>query len=193
MTLCFLFIFSLMFFNTAQAQTTSSIYTQDPNPKDTDIDGLTDQGEVYLFGTNPTMPDTDGDGYLDGAEVLSQTDPLDPANPGTAAQVKTARNVPWTWYSTRAMGIISYILLCMITISGIALSTGALYRWFGQVWGWRIHQWIGIMMIVSIVGHVVTLGMDKFMNFSLAELLVPFATDYKSLYIALGIVGFYFL
>ncbi|MFA6427691.1 MAG: ferric reductase-like transmembrane domain-containing protein [Candidatus Magasanikbacteria bacterium] len=191
-TLCLVIIFSLVFFNTTKAQTTSSIYAQDPDPKDTDIDGLTDQGEKYLFGTDPTLPDTDADGYLDGAEVLSQTDPLDPMSPGTVAQVKTIREVPWPWYSARAAGIISYILLFFITISGIALSTGALYRVFGQVWGWRMHQWIGIMMMVSVVGHVVALGLDTFMSFSLAELLIPFATDYKPVLMASGIVSFYF-
>jgi len=192
MTLCFIIIFSLIFFNITYAQTTSSIYAQDPDPKDTDIDGLTDQGEMYIFGTDPTLPDTDADGYLDGAEVLSQTDPLDSASPGTVAQVKTTREVPWPWYSARAAGIISYLFLFFITISGIALSTGALYRVFGQVWGWRIHQWIGIMMMVSVIGHVVALGFDKFIDFSLAELLIPFATDYEPVLMASGIISFYF-
>ena len=190
--ICLVLIISFGLLRSSSAANTPPLYTDDPNPKDTDIDGLTDQGEINLFKTNPNLPDTDGDGYLDGAEVLSQTDPLNPASPGTIAEVKTTREIPWPWYSARAAGIISYILLFLITISGIALSTGALYRLFGQVWGWRVHQWIGIMMIIGIVGHIVALGFDKFIKFSLADLLIPFASNFQPLLVALGIISFYF-
>ncbi|MFZ2190320.1 MAG: ferric reductase-like transmembrane domain-containing protein [Candidatus Magasanikiibacteriota bacterium] len=176
--------------------TTANLYTESSPPLDTDIDGLTDQGETNIFGTDPLSPDTDGDGYLDGAEVLSKSDPLDYYSPGTIAEVAQeqakTKEVPWAWYSTRAAGIISYILLFLISVSGIALSTGLLYKFFGQVWGWRIHQWIGIFMILSLVGHVVALAFDKFVIFSIAELLIPFASDYKPILVALGIISFYF-
>ncbi len=36
---------------------------------DTDNDGLSDQDEINLYGTDPLKADTDGDGYLDGKEV----------------------------------------------------------------------------------------------------------------------------
>ena len=47
-----------------------------------DADGLFDDHEVILYGTNPFLPDTDGDGFSDGQEVLTLgTDPLDPSSP----------------------------------------------------------------------------------------------------------------
>lgn len=50
------------------------LYTTD----DTDGDGLTDDDETNLYGTDPSDPDTDGDGLTDGEEVLTYiTDPLD--------------------------------------------------------------------------------------------------------------------
>jgi hypothetical protein len=45
------------------------------NP-DSDVDGLTDGDEVYVYGTNCTLCDTDGDGFSDGGEVSWGTDPL---------------------------------------------------------------------------------------------------------------------
>jgi len=42
-------------------------------PSDTDRDGLTDQDEVLLYGTQPGNPDTDNDGLLDGWEVNGYT------------------------------------------------------------------------------------------------------------------------
>ena len=49
----------------------------DPN-LDTDGDGLTDNQELDLYGTDPDLMDTDGDGLHDGEEVALGTDPLIP-------------------------------------------------------------------------------------------------------------------
>lgn len=49
--------------------------------QDTDGDGLTDQSERDLYGTDPTRSDTDGDGIDDGTEVGEGSDPLDAADP----------------------------------------------------------------------------------------------------------------
>ncbi len=45
-------------------------------PVDTDDDGLSDQDEITIWGTDPSNPDTDGDGFLDGQEVESGYNPL---------------------------------------------------------------------------------------------------------------------
>jgi hypothetical protein len=45
---------------------------------DQDMDGLLNEDESKR-GTNPNLSDSDGDGRSDGAEVLSGSDPLDPA------------------------------------------------------------------------------------------------------------------
>jgi hypothetical protein len=51
----------------------------EPNPDqgrpDTDQDGLFNDDETGVYGTNPNKADTDGDGRDDGQEVFDQTDP----------------------------------------------------------------------------------------------------------------------
>ena len=53
-----------------------NIYGTDPDNPDTDGDGLQDGDEVNVHGTDPTVADTDGDGLSDGDEVnVHGTDP----------------------------------------------------------------------------------------------------------------------
>ena len=80
---------------------TTIAYTYDPagnilttvkiSEVDSDGDGLTDQDEINIYGTNPTLYDTDGDGLGDGIEVgvveldadpTTTTDPLNPDSDG---------------------------------------------------------------------------------------------------------------
>jgi hypothetical protein len=46
-----------------------------PQPLDSDGDGLADWEEVYIYNTDPNNPDSDGDGVDDGIEVALGTDP----------------------------------------------------------------------------------------------------------------------
>lgn len=50
------------------------------NRADTDKDGLFNDDETNVYGTNPNKADTDGDGRDDGQEVFDNTDPNNPAN-----------------------------------------------------------------------------------------------------------------
>ena len=59
----------------------TNVYGTDPNDADTDDDGLSDGDEVAL-GTDPLDPDTDGDGLSDGDEVALGTDPTNPDTDG---------------------------------------------------------------------------------------------------------------
>jgi len=52
----------------------------DSQDTDSDGDSLPDAEEGPLYGTDPYDADTDGDGQSDGAEVLAETDPLDPTS-----------------------------------------------------------------------------------------------------------------
>ncbi len=54
-----------------------NIHGTNPNNPDTDGDNLNDGDEVNVHGTDPLVTDTDGDGSNDGAEVNMTTDPLE--------------------------------------------------------------------------------------------------------------------
>lgn len=58
------------------------------NP-DIDGDGILNDDEVNIYGTDPTNPDTDGDGIEDGVEIANGTDPLDICDPIGAYTIDT--------------------------------------------------------------------------------------------------------
>ena len=59
--------------------------------KDTDGDGISDDAELNVFGTNPNDPDTDHDGFSDGFEILiAGSDPLNGAITAPSISVQPA-------------------------------------------------------------------------------------------------------
>ena len=184
----FLILFTSLNIFTANAAT--GLY-KDGAPKDTDLDGLTDQGEIQIFHTDLNNPDTDGDSFLDGAEVLVGTNPLDKSDPQTTVQPPQQKNIPWIWYLARASGITSYILLFLLIVIGTGITSGYIFILFGPVVSWRIHRVTGITLIAFVATHFTMLALDSFMKFSFTDLLIPFYSAFKPLYLSLGIIGFY--
>lgn len=97
------------------------------------------------------------------------------------------------WYITRASALIAWVLMTLSVIWGILLSTRVMRRIDNPAWLQDLHRYLGGMTLVMVALHMVSLMLDGWLKFSLAETLVPFATDFKALPVALGIVAFYVL
>lgn len=69
--------------NITGPETIVAVFVAD-NP-DLDGDGISNEDEINIHGTDPNNPDTDGDGINDGDEVANGSDPLDPCSPNTNA------------------------------------------------------------------------------------------------------------
>jgi hypothetical protein len=168
-------------------------------PKDSDMDGLTDQGEIQIFGTDPNNQDTDGDGYLDSAEIISGTNPLkaNPLSEVSSQDIVIARtnsageSTKLSWYIIRSSGLLSYILLFLIIISGIGIKTSLSYKIISPGNAWSLHKLFGISLTASIAVHLLSVLFDGFLQFSIADILIPFHSDFKSIYVGIGIIGFY--
>ena len=179
-------------------------YAQTPDNyvKDSDYDGLSDYAEINVYHTNPNNPDTDGDGYLDSAEVLIGSNPLDPHDPAdylTTSAVQNALVVTAAtisslpWYIARSAGIASYILMFLIVILGIGMTTGSIYSYINPVKSWLIHKYLGLAVGITLLIHIFSLLFDKFMNFGLKDVLIPFYSNFSPIFMSLGILGFYIL
>lgn len=101
------------------------------------------------------------------------------------------RSQTW-WYAARAGGIVAWALLTLAVIGGLQLST-RLVRRPTPAWVLDIHRFVAGLAVVFVAVHLVGLWADTFVQFTIADLLVPFASSYHTAALALGIVAMYLL
>jgi predicted ferric reductase len=97
------------------------------------------------------------------------------------------------WYTARSAGIVSWALLTASVLFGLALSTKVFGKRPRPNWLLDLHRFLGGIAVVFVVIHVVAILLDEFVSFSIADVLVPFASSWKPGAVAWGIVGFYLL
>lgn len=97
------------------------------------------------------------------------------------------------WLTARAGGLVAYLLLTVSVALGLLLSLGwRTQRWRRFVTN-EVHRFVTLLALVFSGIHALALAVDPFIRFTPLELVVPFASHYRSLWVALGIVGAYLL
>lgn len=97
------------------------------------------------------------------------------------------------WYLARGSGIIALALLVASLVWGVLLATRVLRPHDRPAWLLDLHRWLGGMAVVMTGLHLVGLWLDGYVHFGLPELLLPGASSYRPLAVALGVVGMYLL
>ncbi len=95
------------------------------------------------------------------------------------------------WYVTRAAGLVAYLLLWFSTAWGLAVSSKVLDYFLHRTFTYDLHQFISLLAIGFTLLHVVVLLGDKYLPFSVAEILVPFLSPYRPVWVGIGVIGFY--
>jgi methionine sulfoxide reductase heme-binding subunit len=97
-----------------------------------------------------------------------------------------------TWDVARAGGFTTYILLTLAVIVGLALSTHiqSPSRW-PRLLNSELHNFLTLLSTIFLVVHVLAVWIDPFTHFGLNEILIPLASTYRPVWMALGIVGLY--
>jgi DMSO/TMAO reductase YedYZ heme-binding membrane subunit len=96
-----------------------------------------------------------------------------------------------TWAVARAGGFTAYVLLTLAVALGLALSL----RWQADRWPRLItndlHRFLTLLSLAFVAVHGLAVWLDPFMRFGWTEVLVPFMSHYRPLWMALGIVAGY--
>lgn len=96
------------------------------------------------------------------------------------------------WYVARSGGLIAWALMTASVILGIAMGA-RLVKAPTPAWQTDLHRFLGALSVVFVGVHVGGLVADSYVHFSWLEVLVPFASSWKTLAVANGVVAMYLL
>jgi LPXTG-motif cell wall-anchored protein len=101
-------------------------------------------------------------------------------------------NETW-WYVARSSGFIAWGAALGSLLCGLALSTRALGRKPRGPWLLDLHRYLGGLSVAFVGVHLGALIADNFVRFTVADLLVPFATSYRTTAVAWGVLAFWLI
>jgi methionine sulfoxide reductase heme-binding subunit len=92
------------------------------------------------------------------------------------------------WYTTRAAGAVSLLLLSGVVMLGIASRMRVEGRGWPRFLTATLHRDLSLLALVFLTLHVVTAVTDPFTHLGIAALL-PFASYYRTFWLGLGAVA----
>jgi methionine sulfoxide reductase heme-binding subunit len=101
-----------------------------------------------------------------------------------------ATTSPLVWYTTRATGVVAIVLLTVSVVVGILTTTRAKSRSLPGFAVSELHNRVSLLAAVFVALHVLTAIIDTFVPIGIAAAVVPFASSYRPLPMALGTVAF---
>jgi predicted ferric reductase len=119
---------------------------------------------------------------------------ITPAGQGVGNYLRwlfAADSVQIWWYVTRASGIIAYLLLWFSTVLGLAVTSKYLDGMLDRLFTYDFHEFISLLSVAFTLVHVLVLMLDKYLPYSLAQILVPFISPYRPFWVGVGVIAFY--
>jgi hypothetical protein len=96
-----------------------------------------------------------------------------------------------TWDVARTGGLVAYALLTVSVAMGLVLSLGwRSPRWTRFVTN-EIHRFVTLLALVFMAIHGAAIALDPFIKMGVPDVLVPFLTSYRPVWVALGITAGY--
>jgi predicted ferric reductase len=95
------------------------------------------------------------------------------------------------WVATRLVAFLSYFAIAGSVVYGLLLSTKILDAIAHRPVSFALHQDLAAIGLGLAGVHAVLLGLDAKVPFSLADMLVPFASQYRPLWVGIGQLTLY--
>src|SRR6201982_1600561 len=93
------------------------------------------------------------------------------------------------WYASRATGAVALPLLTAVLVLGILVNRQGRLPGLPRVAVTYIHRNLSLLSVAFIVVHVLTAVADTYVHIPLLSAVVPFASGYERLWLALGAVS----
>jgi hypothetical protein len=175
----------------ATSQATGSFTLSNPNAPT--VTG-TASGTVDRSGSgNVQLTSDDGTTNLTSDFTVDSSNALSLSLDGQLPAVTTASGDHTFWYLSRAAALTAYLLLTLSVCLGLLVRTRVM-DWLLARWRWfDLHQFTALTALAFALLHVFSLLGDHYIGFSLDQLLIPFASPYRPLQVAAGIISLYLL
>lgn len=96
------------------------------------------------------------------------------------------------WFLSRGSAIIAYVLLWFSMAFGVTITNKMARIWPGGPAAYDVHEYFSILGMAFALFHAMILLGDHYINYTLAQVLVPFASlNYKPFWVAMGQLSFY--
>ena len=103
----------------------------------------------------------------------------------------SANSVQMWWYVTRSAGIIAYLLLWFSMVLGLAVTSKYMDILLDRMFTYDFHQFISLLSIAFLLVHVLVLLVDRYLPYSILQILVPFLSPYRPFWVGVGVITFY--
>ena len=102
-----------------------------------------------------------------------------------------ADSVQLWWYVTRAAGIIAYLLLWLSMVWGLGVASKVFDRLLERPFTYDFHEFISLLAIGFTLLHILVLALDRYLPYSTLQILIPFLSPYRPLWVGIGVISFY--
>ncbi len=90
-------------------------------------------------------------------------------------------------------GLVAYLLLWLSTAWGLAVSSKITDTLLHRAYTYDFHQFISLLAIGFMILHFSVLYLDRYLPFSVVQVLVPFTSTYRPVWVGIGIISFYIM
>ncbi len=109
----------------------------------------------------------------------------------TALMWPAAAKTSAYWYLSRGAGLVSYMLLWATTAWGLLVSSKLVKGLIAAPFAASLHEFLSLTTLSFAAFHGLVLLGDRYINFSLINVVYPFAATYRPSWVGLGQMGFY--
>lgn len=97
------------------------------------------------------------------------------------------------WYLSRGSAFVALSLLWASMALGLLLTNKIARSWPGVPAAFAVHEFISLLGIGFSLFHALVLLGDRYINYDLAQVAIPFASSYEPVWVGLGQIGFYIM
>jgi DMSO/TMAO reductase YedYZ heme-binding membrane subunit len=95
------------------------------------------------------------------------------------------------WYFARAGGLVAWGLLAATVFWGLIYAGRLTRKMPTPGWNLDLHRFLGCLAVIFVAIHVTALMADRYVNFGVEQVLIPFASHWRPGAIAWGITAMY--